>query len=200
MRILVLHAHPRPSASVAQKALLAAARRVEGVKLHDLYASYPDFVIDAAHEQQLLLRHDLIILQHPFYWYSCPAIIKEWLDIVLDFDWAYGPLGNKLHGKYLMSAITTGGAEEFYSTAGRNRHTIDQFLSPFNQTAHLCGMAWLKPFVVYEGRKADEQQLAGHANYYQQVLEGFANGTVSPLKNQAKGYVLPDSFKKMRKS
>ncbi len=195
MRILVLQAHPRPSHSIAQKALGAAARAVVGVTLHDLYATYPDFAINARAEQDLLLAHDLIILQHPFYWYSSPAMIKEWQDIVLDFGWAYGPGGNKLHGKFLMNAISTGGSEGFYAPEGRNRHTIEQFLAPFNQTAHLCGMAYLKPFIVYEGRKLKKALLDKQAEAYADLLQALATGQKKPLKRLASNYVLPATFK-----
>jgi glutathione-regulated potassium-efflux system ancillary protein KefG len=198
MRILILHAHPRASASIAQKALLSAVRSVEGVTLHDLYAAYPDFNIDAEREQAQLLAHDIIVLQHPFYWYSSPALIKEWLDIVLDFGWAYGPGGAQLHGKYLMSAITTGGAEGFYHPKGRNRFTVDEMLAPFNQTAHLCGMAYLKPMVVYEGRRLNSAALADRAEDYANLLSDYVAGRSDPLKHLAKGFTLPDTFKKGR--
>jgi len=84
MKILVLHAHPRISTSVVQRAMLAAITGLEGVSLVDLYAAYPGLDIDVAAEQQRLLAHDVIVLQHPFYWYSSPAIIKEWQDLVLE--------------------------------------------------------------------------------------------------------------------
>lgn len=29
-------------------------------------------------------------MQHPFYWYSTPALLKEWQDLVLEHGWAYG--------------------------------------------------------------------------------------------------------------
>ena len=87
MKILVLFAHPRLSGSHVQRVLADAVRDLPGVTFHDLYAAYPDFTIDVAHEQALLVEHDLIVLQHPFYWYSGPAIIKEWLDLVLALGW-----------------------------------------------------------------------------------------------------------------
>src|SRR6266545_285117 len=104
MKILILFAHPRLSGSHVQRAV----HDLPGVTFHDLYAAYPDFTIDVGHEQSLLLDHDLIVLQHPFYWYSAPAIIKEWLDLVLELGWAYGPGGTALRGKLMMNAITTG--------------------------------------------------------------------------------------------
>jgi glutathione-regulated potassium-efflux system ancillary protein KefG len=195
MRILVLHAHPRPSASIVHRALSRAAKSVAGVTFHDLYAAYPDFGIEAAREQELLLAHDLIVLQHPFYWYSSPAILKEWQDIVLDFGWAYGPGGNKLHGKFMMQAISTGGAEDFYHNKGRNRFGIDEFLRPFNQTAHLCGMAYLAPFVVHEGRRLSDDVLEGFVTRYTDVLTGFAADKRTPLKHLSEGYTLPANFR-----
>jgi glutathione-regulated potassium-efflux system ancillary protein KefG len=195
MRILVLAAHPRPSTSLVQRALTAAARSVPGVTVHDLYAAYPDFGIDAAREQQLLLEHDAIVFQHPFYWYSSPAILKEWQDIVLDFGWAYGPGGDRLHGKVMLQAISTGGAEDFYTPTGRNRFTVDELLRPFNQTAYLCGMAYLKPFIIYEGRRISDDELEGHVTRYRDMLTGLAMDQLKPLKHLAEGFTLPASFK-----
>ena len=195
MRILILHAHPRPSSSIVQRALSSTAKSIAGVTFHDLYAAYPDFGIDAAREQALLLAHDIIILQHPFYWYSSPAIIKEWQDIVLEFGWAYGPGGDKLHGKFMMQAMSTGGAEGFYHLKGRNRFSVEDLLHPFNQTAHLCGMAYLKPFLVYEGRRISDDELEGHTSRYRDLLTDIVDGTFNPLKHQAEGYTLPTNFK-----
>ena len=200
MRILILYAHPRPSTSIVQHALANAARSIPGVTFHDLYAAYPDFGIDPAHEQNLLLEHDVIILQHPFYWYSSPAILKEWQDIVLDFGWAYGPAGDKLHGKFMMQAMSTGGAEAFYHAKGRNRFTIDELLRPFNQTAFLCGMAYLQPFIVYEGRRISDDELEGHVTRYRDLLTGLVNETTKPLKHLAHGFTLPTNFKVGAKS
>jgi glutathione-regulated potassium-efflux system ancillary protein KefG len=195
MRILILHAHPRPSSSIVQRALSSTAKSIPGVTFHDLYAAYPDFGIDAAQEQALLLEHDIIIFQHPFYWYSSPAIIKEWQDIVLEFGWAYGPGGDKLHGKFMMQAMSTGGAEGFYHPKGRNRFTVDELLRPFNQTAHLCGMAYLEPFLVYEGRRISDDELEGHSSRYRDLLTDMVEGTFKPLKHLAEGYTLPANFK-----
>lgn len=196
MRILILSAHPRTSHSIAQTALTEAARGISSVTVHDLYATYPDFNIDAATEQALLLAHDVIVLQHPFYWYSAPAIIKEWLDIVLEPGWAYGTDGNRLHGKYLMSAISTGGAESFYHPKGRNRFTVEELLAPFNQTAHLCGMAYLKPFVVYQGRKMETAHLTAEAQRFAKLLGDLAEGHIEPTEHLAHDYHLPEGFKR----
>lgn len=194
MKLLVLHAHPRNTASVVQRAMLRSITGLDGVTLVDLYAEYPALDIDVAREQQRLLDHDVIVLQHPFYWYSSPAIIKEWQDLVLENGWAYGPGGTKLAGRYLMSAISTGGSEEAYRHGGRNRFEITELLSPFNQTAWLCSMAYLAPFVIHSGRRLAAGQLSAAAETYRDLIVGLRDGTIDPLSRLAPGFALPPAF------
>jgi glutathione-regulated potassium-efflux system ancillary protein KefG len=194
MNILILHAHPRSGASVVQRAMLRAVAGLEAVTLVDLYAEYPSLDIDVAREQQRLLAHDLIVLQHPFYWYSSPAIIKEWQDLVLENGWAYGPGGTRLAGRFLMSAISTGGSEAAYHHEGRNRFEIAELLSPFNQTAWLCSMAWLTPFVIHSGRRMAGPDLSAAAEAYRDLIVGLRDGRIDPLSRLAPGYRLPPAF------
>ena len=98
MRVLVLHAHPAPRRSRVNAALLAAARGVDGVTVRELYEEYPDFFIDVKAEQEVVAAHDVVVMQHPFYWYSTPALVKEWFDEVLMSGWAYGEGGDPVHG------------------------------------------------------------------------------------------------------
>jgi glutathione-regulated potassium-efflux system ancillary protein KefG len=170
-RILVLLAHPVRRRSRANAVLRDAAAAVEGVTLHDLYETYPDFMIDVEHEQALLLEHDVIIFQHPLYWYSSPAILKEWQDLVLEHGFAYGRAGTALAGKALQSAVTAGGSDTAYGPEGLNRHSIGEFLRPFEQTARLCRMRWLPPFVVHGTHLLEPPDLARHAGAYRALLE-----------------------------
>jgi glutathione-regulated potassium-efflux system ancillary protein KefG len=194
MRILVLFAHPKISDSIVQAQMLQAVSGLEDVTIHDLYAAYPDFLIDVDHEQALLLAHDLIVFQHPFYWYSAPAIIKEWLDLVLEHDWAYGARGTRLHGKFVMQAISTGGPEHFYQPQGKNRFAIRELLNPFNQTAYLCGMAYLEPFAIFVGRRLPKANLNQQVEKYRDLVIGLRDGKIAPLKNIALNYTLPANF------
>jgi putative NADPH-quinone reductase len=116
-----------------------ATARVEGVTLVDLYAEYPDFQIDIDREQGRLVGHDVLVFMHPLYWYSTPAILKEWQDLVLEHGFAYGSQGTALHGKIFFSALTAGGAEAAYQAEGYNHFTIRELLHPLEQTAALCG-------------------------------------------------------------
>ena len=43
----------------------------------------------------------MIVFQHPVYWYSSPAILKEYQDLVLEYGFAYGHDGHALDGKCL---------------------------------------------------------------------------------------------------
>jgi glutathione-regulated potassium-efflux system ancillary protein KefG len=148
-RVLILFAHPALHRSRMNLAMMEAVRDLEGVTFHDLYEVYPDLHIDVATEQELLLKHDVIVWQHPFYWYSAPALLKEWLDVVLEYGFAYGDDGRALHGKKVMSALTTGGPALAYQADGYNRFTMRELLAPFDQTAHLCGMEYLEPFILH---------------------------------------------------
>ena len=199
MRILILFAHPRPSESIVQRAMLDAVNTLDGITIRDLYAEYPHFDIDVEREQKLLLEHDLLVFQHPVYWYSSPAIIKEWQDLVLEQGWAYGAGGNKLHGKFLLQAVSTGGPPEFYTETGRNRFALRDLFSPFSQTAHLCGMAWLEPFILYAGRKQSEADIFAEAERYRDLLTALRDDRTNPLKLVAEGYTLPRGFKAARK-
>jgi putative NADPH-quinone reductase len=98
-RVLILFAHPALERSRVNRVLIRDLDQLDGVTFHDLYEAYPDFDVDVAREQALLLEHDTIVLQHPFYWYSTPALIKQWEDLVLQHGWAYGHEGNALRGK-----------------------------------------------------------------------------------------------------
>lgn len=107
-RILIIFSHPGYHRSHANRAMLKALKGLEDVKVHDLYQHYPNMFIDVAREQRMLRDYDIIVFQYPVYWYSCPAILKEWMEQVLEYGYAFGPDGNALKHKYLLAAITTG--------------------------------------------------------------------------------------------
>jgi glutathione-regulated potassium-efflux system ancillary protein KefG len=170
-KILILFAHPALEKSRVQVELLPAIRGMQGITLHDLYEVYPDLNIDVRHEQSLLLQHDIILLQHPFYWFSAPAIIKQWQDLVLEHGWAYGSTGTALRGKKMGNIITTGGQESSYSKEGWNHHTVEEFLLPFRQTATLCNMQYLPPHIIYGTLRITPSIIQEQVVAYRQMLE-----------------------------
>ncbi len=177
-RILVLFAHPAIQKSRVNAELIKPLQNIDGITFRDLYETYPDFYIDIKKEQALLLEHDIIIFMHPFYWYSIPSILKEWLDLVLEYGFAYGETGTALKGKKLLSVITTGGGNNSYHETGMNRFTIKQLLTPLNQTAHLCGMQYLPPFVVHNVLELTKEDIANHAIKLKEILLALRDGKV----------------------
>nr|WP_320000717.1 NAD(P)H-dependent oxidoreductase [uncultured Draconibacterium sp.] len=170
-KILILFAHPAFQKSLINKTLIETIKDLEGVTINNLYEKYPDFFIDVPVEQKLLTEHDIIIWHHPFYWYSAPALIKEWMDLVLQHGFAYGTHGRALEGKWAMSCISTGGRKEVYSADGKNRYTINQFLAPFIQSASLCRMTNLPPFIVHGSHTLNSDQIKKYADDYKSVIK-----------------------------
>jgi glutathione-regulated potassium-efflux system ancillary protein KefG len=176
-RILVLFAHPALQKSRINRQLIAAIRDLENVTINDLYEEYPDFYINVKREQRLLIDHDIIIFQHPFYWYGSPAILKQWEDLVLEFGFAYGPGGTNLQHKLVLSAITTGGPMSAYQRDGYNYFTIRELLTPFEQTARFCGMVYLPPFVVSGAlRMRDKAEISEYSASYRRIVEDLRDG------------------------
>lgn len=189
-KILILFAHPVYQTSLLNRSLLAALPDDKHITLHDLYEAYPNFMIDVAHEQQLLRQHDVIIFQHPLYWYSAPAIIKEWMDLVLEHGFAYGTEGTALKNKQFMSIITSGGDKDNYLA----ERSIRSLLKPFELTAELCHMSYLPPFVTFAGLKIKaknfdqaitDQYLEQQAKHYTQLINDLIYGRIDHTECQS---------------
>ncbi len=172
-KVLIQFAHPALEKSRVHRALLHTLRQATDITFNDLYERYPDFDIDVAYEQQLLEQHDIVVLQHPLYWYSAPALIKQWLDLVLEHGWAYGSKGKALHGKTMVQCVSCGGTALAYSAEGRNKRFVKDYLLPFAQTATLCGMQYADPFIVYGTHKLTNESIdeatKAYANWLQQL-------------------------------
>jgi glutathione-regulated potassium-efflux system ancillary protein KefF len=177
--ILVIVAHPELEQSRANRRLLQAARALQQrapagrLAVRDLYALYPDYLIDVAVEQAALAAARLVVWQQPIRWYSMPPLLKLWLDDVLTFGWAYGPDGNNLRGKDLWLVASTGGPEDSYRPDSYNRYFFEAFLPPYEQTAALCGMRFLPPLILHGAHKASEPDLAAHAETYVRRLADY---------------------------
>ncbi|MBM1107149.1 NAD(P)H-dependent oxidoreductase [Aurantibacter crassamenti] len=177
-KILILFSHPKFEKSRANTVLVKHIRNKEGVTFHDLYERYPDFHIDVDAEKEILNQHDVIIWHHPLYWYSCPPLMKQWIDMVLEFGWAYGPEGKALQSKTCLNVITTGGSREVYCSEGTNSFTVNQFLRPFEQTANLCGMTYYPPFAVMGTHNLSNEDLILHAKQYGDLIDLLQNELV----------------------
>ena len=149
MNTLVILAHPNLDESIANKRIAKQlSTKVENLEVRDIFKLYPNYKINIEAEQEALLTADTVIFQYPFYWYNMPAILKIWFDEVFNFNFAYGPEGNKLKGKNFLLSFTIGGPEDEYSPLGYNHFRIPDFLKPMEQTAYLAQMNYLAP--IYE--------------------------------------------------
>ena len=179
--VLVIVAHPQLEQSRANRRLMQAAAAVtetaDGVaprvSVRDLYALYPDYLIDTAAEQAALADARLVVWQHPIHWYHMPPLMKLWVDEVLTFGWAYGPDGDALRGKDLWLVATTGGPEDSYRPDRYNRYFFDAFLPPYEQTAALCGMRFLPPLMLHGAHKTSEREIRDHATVYGRRLATY---------------------------
>lgn len=173
-RVLILFAHPSIERSEVNVELLRASRGQDGVTVVDLYREYPDYRIDIDREQQRLRDHDIVVFMFPLFWYSTPALLKEWQDLVLEYGFAYGHEGTALRGKTFLCALTAGGPEKAYRADGFNHYTLRELLQPIEQTTALCGMHFIAPFALFGARTAhDEGRVQAHVADWQKVLDAL---------------------------
>lgn len=166
MKVLINVVHPNlESGSRVNKSLLNILKNKPNITINNLYEKYPDFKIGAKKEQELLLNHDVIIFQFPMYWLSSPALLKEWFDVVLEYNFAYGE-NYKLENKIFSICTTAGGSLKEYSEHGGNKYSVEDFLKPFEGTASYTKMNYKKPFIVYETFSINDDNLDKEAKNY----------------------------------
>ena len=174
-KVLILFAHPSQSRSEINVPLFKASH-IDQVTCVDLYSEYSNFRINIKKEQLRLLDHDVIVFMFPMYWYSTPAILKEWQDLVLEYGFAYGHDGNQLKDKKFLCAITAGGPENAYQCDGMNHYAVHELLQPLEQMASLCGMQYIPPYVMFSARTASEdQRINNHVKQWTHTLSAMIN-------------------------
>ena len=172
-KALVILAHPHLNRSISNKAIFKELSKSDKIEIRNLYDLYPNYFIDAAAEQESLLKHEIIVLQHPFFWYNMPSLLKLWFDEVFAEGFAFGKSGIKLADKKLLLSITTGGGEQAYSTEGINRVPIETYLESYVQTANLCKMKWEKPNILFAGRKKSADEIQKYAEDLRSRIENL---------------------------
>lgn len=187
-KILILFAHPAYQKSRINKILIQGLIDIEGITFHDLYQHYPEMDIEVKNEQELMDEHDILIFHHPLYWYSSPAILKEWQDLVLEHGWAYGGQGKALKNKLFLQVITAGGDRAAYQKDGYNRFSIRQLLSPFEQTANLCQMKFLPPLVIHGTHSISKEEVLEQRKLYLKLLTGLRDEQINLNELVSKEY------------
>lgn len=166
-KTLVIVAHPNFANSLANKTIVNELKKNNSdIEVRKIAELYPDYRIDVKEEQAKLLEADTIVFQYPFYWYNMPAILKLWFDSVFEFQFAFGPAGDKLKGKDFIVSFTTGGPRESYNALGSNNFRVSEFTKILEQTAYCAQMNYIEP--IYENGMA---YIEGVTNNKEIVIE-----------------------------
>lgn len=138
-RVLVLVGHPQADQSVLN------------AEMASRWAAHPDaevrwigaHPVDVTAEQAAVESAEHIVFQFPLYWYGPPACLKQWMDEVLTWGWAFGPNGGLLHGRTLQCAITVGGQLSDYTPEGKHKTSLASLMEPLERMASYVGLEWL---------------------------------------------------------
>ncbi|GIN39254.1 MULTISPECIES: NAD(P)H-dependent oxidoreductase [Heyndrickxia] len=172
-KIMVIVAHPNIEASRGNKYWVKEIKKHPDIYLHHLYKQYPDWKIDVKKEQQLLLNHERIIFQFPFYWYSCPALLKKWFEEVISPEFGIKDL--RLKGKEFMMATTTGGAKEGYQAGGYNAFTLSEYLRPIQGIIMRCQGILLPTFSLNNINNISDEDISDNAfAYVKEVKQDYS--------------------------
>ena len=179
--ILIISGHPDLNNSFANKIILEELNKLlPEAEFAYLDQLYPDFHINAAQEQQRLLRADVIVFQFPLFWYGAPSLLHRWMEQTFAHGFSHGQTGDKLKGKKLLLSFTSGAPEEMYRHGGWQNYPIEDFLPAYKQMANHCGIQWegyiYSGGLSYAGRhdaeelKRMEEKAARHARQLAEKL------------------------------
>ena len=165
-KTLIILAHTNLEESRLNKALIEAIKDLSNVTINNLYSKYKTAEeIDVKKEQELLLSHDRIIFQFPLFWFSCPGLLKDWQDKVLEYGFAFGSNGYKLAGKEFKIAVTIGSPEYAYQSGAYVNISVNEILKPFEATANFTAMKYTPSFTIHRSLKISDEELYGkHKN------------------------------------
>ncbi len=169
-KVLILLAHPNfNEESKMNKTLLNKAKELENITVENLYEKYPDGKIDVEAEQKLILENDVVIFQFPLYWFSSPALLRQWQDDVLTYNFAFGE-DYQLEGKTLAVATTMAGAEQTYIDTGI---LVDDYLKPMEGIAQYVKMDYAGAFKSYNSYVITDEELESDALKYKEFLSNL---------------------------
>ena len=178
-KILILFAHPLYEKSRVNQILNQYIPDSEYITFHDLYEEYPEFEINIRKEQQLIREHDIIVWQHPMYWYSCPAMLKQWMDMVLHFRREKDLNFDELKGKAVFQVMSIGDQSQTFISQTPDTTPIMDYLLPFKRTVEYSNMLYLPPFLVRISKMNSIQDIHKKGEFYRYTLEAMISNFVS---------------------
>jgi putative NADPH-quinone reductase len=176
MKTLIIVVHPHITKSVINKRWVEELLKYpEKYTVHLLQESYPEGNIDVLAEQRLVEKYDKIVFQFPFYWFNCPALLKQWFDEVLTHGWAYGSKsGYHMKGKKIALAISLGVDENDLNETGKYKYTLQELTRSFELTFEYVKVKYQVPFAFYGiEHNISENHLALGVKSYLEFLDKF---------------------------
>ncbi len=152
--VLLILAHPNLDKSVANKHIVYNLSIKSNVTTRNLNQLYSDFKIDVIAEQEALKKADIIIFQYPLFWYNVPAILKEWIDSVFTYGFAFGKGNYQLEGKKIIVSFTTGSSSKDYP-----KEVVEKIVFPFKGLANFCKMNYVTEIISHEMGNYSEEAI-----------------------------------------
>lgn len=147
---LIILGHPNFERSVANKTIIEELQNSDlNIEVRHIEKMYPDDRIDVKAEQAAILRRKTMVLQYPVYWYNMPGILKHWFDVVLDYQFAYGPKGDKVKSKNFLPGFTIGSSEGNYNALGDHHFRVYEFCKNLEQSAYYTQMNYIDPIYFH---------------------------------------------------
>lgn len=169
-KTLIIVTHPDIAQSTVNKRWVEELKKhPERFTVHELYRAYPDGKIDVDVEQKRVEAHENLVLQFPVYWFNCPPLLKQWIDEVLTYGWAYGSKGKALTDKKTAIAVSLGAPAADYQADGAVGYTVSESLRPFELTMNYCGADY-RPMFAFHTIDSN----AGYTEEALQVIEKSA--------------------------
>lgn len=148
-KTVVILAHNNYENSLSNKTIAnELQQKAENIEIRNLIQLYPDYKIDIEAEQKALVEAENIVLQFPFFWYSTPAILKAWIDDVMQYGFAFGSTWDKLVWKNFVISFTTWAPAEVYNDK-EWVNKINDFLTPFKWLSDMIQTNYLDPLISY---------------------------------------------------
>jgi glutathione-regulated potassium-efflux system ancillary protein KefF len=110
-----------------------------------------------------------------------PALMKEWIDVVLPDCWSGRGNQGVLAGKRCWLVTSTGSPAADFAPGARHGHPFELFLAPYRQLAVVCGMEWLTPLVLHNAHPADPRMLEQHVAAFSDRLRDTAGPAALPF-------------------
>ena len=169
-KTLMILAHPEIEKSIGNKIISEQFANKKNTEVRHLNKLYPNFKINVKAEQTALLKADTIIFQFPLFWYSTPAILKEWIDQVFLYGFAVGADSYKLKNKKLIVSFTIGSPIKDYP-----KEIVQKITFPFRGLAKYCKMEYQSELFCNDingyTSEAKENAILNAGNHSQQLFE-----------------------------